>query len=74
MTTFWIKGKAGRTPPAKEDVSTTLKIGNKNINCKLLRISMIINGNFFKKFYYIYNFQVFPKDPAEEKAEEAAAE
>ena len=35
MTTFWIKGKAGRTPPTKEEVSTTLKIGNKNINRKL---------------------------------------
>ena len=73
MTTFWIKGKAGRTPPTKEEVSITMKIGKKKSSRKL-------NIDDYKQriliqYYRIFDFQVFPKDPSEEKAaEEAPAE
>ena len=69
MTTFWINGKSGRSAPTKDEVSmrasVKFNLTNKIQNIFLYRLGMM---NML-----IYLFQVFPKDPADEKAAEEAA-
>ena len=69
MTTFWINGKSGRSAPTKDEVSIGeirfyyLRFYNQSIFLCLLGMMNML----------IYLFQVFPKDPADEKAAEEAA-
>ena len=69
MTTFWINGKSGRSAPTKDEVS--IKAFGKFDFTNKIKIYFYAFNKMMNMSIYL--FQVFPKDPADEKAAEEAA-